>query len=379
MRSFLVTILFMFAITACASAQAEPASKCVVEMPLDHQVFQRQTRLLGVMRIRGRAEFPAAKLEYRLVGKSLEGRLDEQWHAIAVADGGFGTDLKVPVGGWYRLELAFVVDGKRVSATTVDHVGIGEVFIVAGQSNSTNYGKPRQHPVTDKVSTFDGKSWRIADDPQPGVQDHSTGGSFIPAFGDALVERFGAPIGVACVGAGGTSVREWLPKGERMDHEPTTGKHVRQIGPNQWESTGQLFDGLCIRMRQLGPGGFRAVLWHQGESDAHQPSDRQITADQYRTWVKLLIRRSRGVADVPWFVAQTSYHNANDANDGQFRDAQQSLWQDGTALAGPDTDRLGPEYRNGVHFNDAGLKAHGRLWAEKVGDYLERSLAANPR
>jgi hypothetical protein len=43
---------------------------------------------------------------------------------------------------------------------------------------------------------------RIADDPQPGVQDTSSRGSFIPAFGDALYAKYHVPVGIADVGHG---------------------------------------------------------------------------------------------------------------------------------------------------------------------------------
>jgi hypothetical protein len=44
-------------------------------------------------------------------------------------------------------------------------------------------------------------------------------------------------------------------------------------------------------------------------------------------------------------------------------------------MEGPDTDSLTAPYRQnggkGTHFNDAGLKAHGQLWADKVSQYLD--------
>jgi len=47
-------------------------------------------------------------------------------------------------------------------------------------------------------------------------------------------------------------------------------------------------------------------------------------------------------------------------------------------LEGPDTDTLTAPYRQsggkGTHFNDAGLKAHGLLWADKVSQYLDTIL-----
>jgi hypothetical protein len=47
-------------------------------------------------------------------------------------------------------------------------------------------------------------------------------------------------------------------------------------------------------------------------------------------------------------------------------------------MEGPDTDTLTASYRQnggkGTHLNDAGLKAHGLLWADKVSQYLDMIL-----
>jgi hypothetical protein len=228
------------------------------------------------------------------------------------------------------------------------------------------------------VGTFSGAAWRLADDPQPGVQDDSHLGSFLPAFGDALYERLHVPVGVASVGAGSTSVRQWLPEGDRFASQPTAPKFVLQAGTGEWASDGHLFAGLVARMQQLGNQGFRAVLWHQGESDAHQPAGHEIPAAEYRRMMERLIRESRREAgwDVPWIVAQASYHSAADPAAPEIREAQASLWKDGLALPGPDTDTLTGDNRQnggrGVHMSGPGLRAHGRMWAQKVMEYLAR-------
>jgi hypothetical protein len=134
------------------------------------------------------------------------------------------------------------------------------------------------------------------------------------------------------------------------------------------------------------PRGCRAVLWHQGESDAGQaraghPAERQISGEQYREFMAKLIQASRRRAgwDLPWFVARTTYHSEQDPADDEFRAAQKALWDSGLALEGPDTDALRGEFRAGVHFNAKGLQAHGRLWAEKVGAYLKDAPPTGPR
>lgn len=318
----------------------------------------------------------------RLTGHSLSGPLPGNWKQIHFERKSkvFHASLSAPAGGLYRLEIRLMQNGRPAAETAVAHVGIGEVFVIAGQSNSTNYGEVRQITKTGMVMAFDGSTWQIANDPQPGVQDRSTKGSFIPAFGDALYRKYHVPIGVACVGHGSTSVRQWLPSGRRVLVMPTMTKFVTRNAHAELISDGTLFNGMIARMNQLSKHGFRAVLWHQGESDANQAPEHQITAAQYRQMMLELIRATHKAAGwkMPWFVAEATYHNPADTGAPLYEQAQRSLWQMGIALEGPDTDALGSAYRQnhgkGVHFNDAGLKAHGTLWAAAVENDLDNAL-----
>jgi hypothetical protein len=350
--------------------------------PLDYQVVQRQTATEGALHLQGKTTFMAEKWQYRLPGKPLAGQADEAWHDFPspVKDGAFDFTVKAPAGGWYRLEVRGVSASQTVVKAGVAHVGIGEVFIVAGQSNAGNFGSEKQITKTGNVGSFNGEQWALANDPQQGAD--GSGGSFMPAFGDAMNERFHVPIGIVGIAAGGTSVRQWLPKGERMQQQPTTGANVTPVGPGEWESTGDLFDRFVKRFTLLGPHGFRAALWHQGESDAGQvrwgyPADRQITGEQYTKFMEKLIRASRARAgwEVPWFVALTTIHSPTEPPDEEFRSAQKALWESGLAGEGPDTDALNGDNRVDVHFSGKGLRAHGKLWADKVSAWLEKQLA----
>jgi hypothetical protein len=367
------TALMLLATTAWrATAQEQPTGELAITSPSDYQVFQRQSPSTGVVHVRGRVNQDCDTIEARL-----QGDLKTNWQTIAEnpKQGAFQAEMPVLAGGWYRLEVRSLTNGKPSSQKIVEHVGMGEVFVIAGQSNSTNWGSEKQKPGSGMVASFDGIAWRIADDPQAGVQDGSNGGSFAPAFGDAMYAKYKVPIGVASVGCGGTSVRQWLPKGEKIEVLPTTTAFVNTIGPKQWECDGTLFAGLMTRIGQLGRGGFRAVLWHQGESDANQiryGKDRQISPESYQRLVEKVIRTSQEQAGwkFPWFVAQATYHLPDDPSSPEFRQAQKALWETGAALEGPDTDTLMADYRDGVHFNGKGLQAHGKMWAEKVGKVL---------
>ena len=348
--------------------------------PRDYQVIQRGSPRKGVMTISGGftgATVKALTIEARLL---LAGR-PGKWRRLAAdpKQGTFEASWDVPAGGWHRLEVRARSGDDVLAASAVEHVGVGEVFVVAGQSNSANHGAEKQNTRTGLVASFDGERWRPARDPQPGAS--GGGGSFLPPFGDAMAERFRVPIGLMACGAGGTSVREWLPKGARFPNPPTVTSHVQQLPGGEWESKGTIFATFISRMKQLGPKGFRAVLWHQGESDANQQDPtRTLPGSLYRAYLGRLMldsRREIGWA-VPWFVAQASYHVPGDEASPDIRAAQASLWKDGLALAGPDTDVLKGEFRDeggrGVHFNGSGLREHAGRWVEAIAPWLEKKL-----
>ncbi len=340
---------------AKVSALTMPApvveKELTVLSPRNYQVFQRSSRLSGSVVVSGRVAVDCDAVEARIVGKPLEGVLPAAWQRLPLvaATRSFHAELPLAAGGWYQLEVRALKAGKVVATTTVDKFGVGEVFVGAGQSNSTNYGQEKTKQTSGMVSAFSGSEWQLADDPQPGPHDRSGGGSFWPAFGDAMFERYHVPIGIATTGHGGTSVKQWRP-GEEL---------------HNW---------MMTRIHQLGVGGFRAVLWHQGESDVG------LTSDEYALRLTEVIRGSTAAAgwQFPWFVAQVSYHNPEKPSYATTRSAQKQLWDTGVALAGPDTDTLTGDNRDnngkGIHFSLKGLSAHGKMWAEQVGGYLDKAL-----
>ncbi len=357
---------------------AQVERTCItLSSPLDYQVVQRRTNDAGSIVIAGALASTDVKtimLEARTVA---DGKVGEWQRPAATFQGSaFQATMELPSGGWYRLEVRVSSGDKALAETAVEHVGVGEVFVVAGQSNSANHGEEKQITKTGKVATFAGRRWQLANDPQPGASGGE--GSFLPPFGDAMAQRFDVPVGFIACGVGASSVREWLPKGAKFPNPPTITGRVRQLPAGEWESKGEAFEVFVSRMKQLGPHGFRAVLWHQGESDANQQDPtRTLAGNLYREFLEKLIRDSRREIgwDAPWFVAQVSYHVPGDEASPDIRAAQASLWKDGIALEGPDTDALKSEWRDsggkGVHFSGPGLREHARRWFEKVAPWLE--------
>jgi hypothetical protein len=366
---------------ATALLLALPASaetKIVLDLPVERQVFQRNVEEWAEVKVAGTVPPEATVVEAKAeLGAGLRGKATD-WTVVAqgaqIKDGKFSGQLKLATGGWYSLTLRFrksTDDPAVLGESAVEHVGVGDIFVVAGQSNSSNHGAERQKTTTGLVAAFDGEHWQLANDPQPGASGDA--GSFMPPFGDAIAAKFREPVGIIACGIGATSVREWLPKGTTFPNPPTLEGRVRQLPGGEWESKGEAFDMLTGRMKQLGPKGFRAVLWHQGESDAGQPDPkRTLVGEPYRVYLEQLIRESRKEIgwDAPWFVALVSSHGGEGVP--EMRDAQKSLWDDGIALEGPDSDALRGDLRDGVHFSDKGLQKHGQVWAEKVSAWMDK-------
>ena len=355
------------------------AAELTLTAPLDYQVVQRSSPQKGLLRIAGELPEAVPAKDVVLEARLMEDTLEAPWQKVGVivTDRKFTGTLEARAGGWRKLEVRVLGQGCEVAVGSVAHVGIGEVFVIAGQSNSANHGEEKQSPKSGRVAAFDGTKWQLANDPLPGASGN--GGSFIPPFADAVVAKQDVPVGIIACGIGATSVREWLPKGSRFPNPPTIEGRVTRLPDGQWESKGDAYAAFVARMKSVGPRGFRAVLWHQGESDANQNDPtRTLPGALYREYLEKLIRQSRRDIgwDAPWFVAQASYHVPGDEGSDDIRAAQASLWKDGIALEGPDSDALKGKLRErdgqGVHFSGPGLREHAAKWAEKIVPWLER-------
>ncbi len=360
----LVILLTPLGIAAPAGTDDTKTILSVV-YPQELQVFQRTKRNEGPIRVSGKVTVPCDTVQVRVTGNDLDGKpLKGDWvdAKYRATENGFSTTLTLPAGGWYSAEFRAMKSNNEVATGKVAQFGVGEVFVGAGQSNSTNCGGGGSNLPTDGrietksglVSSFDGKTWRIANDPQLGTHDKSQGGSFWPAFGDAMTARYHVPIGVVVTGHGGTSI-------------------------NQWKSGSELFNWTLGRIKELeasavpGYPSFRALLWHQGESDA------DMKGVAYANGLGTIIRemRQQSGRNFTWFVAKASYRPGKPL-EAPVTQGQKELWDKRVALAGPDTDAMLGELRDhggkGIHFSKVGLKVHGEAWAEKVAPWLDQQI-----
>ena len=256
-----------------------------------------------------------------------------------------GVIPNVPAGGWYQLEVTVYDDsGSELAYAAVEHIGVGEVFITGGQSNSCNFGGEKTAAAYDTVSAYDAAKgiWQHCEDSQPNSSGFATGnggGSPWPTLGDELTERLGVPVGFCSTGFGGTTI-----EGLCTEH---------------YETIRQAITGLSRY-------GYRAFLIHQGEADT------DVTPmDEYSASFKKLIAMTREDAgyDLMWVIAQVSYAWSNYNNTAKMEaitGTQRSLCNNYDIFIGPTTDDLLGDYRHtdNLHLSEKGLIEHGKRWAD---------------
>lgn len=336
-------------------AEGQEPTILKLSLPQPHQVIQR----VGLAPGGGFADvvihgtlpsgLAGSEWQYRVVTLTDQALADDNWQTLNVVENGtqFDTSARVAAGGWYRLEVRIRKDGDVTATGTVEPLGVGEVFVVAGQSYATNC-HDEQFKVSDpqsRVTAFDSATgtWRVAQDPQP-TPDGSDGGSIWPPLGDALAKELNVPIGFANVAVGATSSMQWMPGGNLHPRLIDVGKSL---------------------------GRFRAVLWQQGESDVIA----KTSLEQYVANVQT-IRETAAQAwhfEPPWLLAKSTLHPTvyNDpAGENRIRSAIDQLAKRPGFRAGPDTDTLAGENRGDAqsrrHFSAIGQRHAAEMWQAAI-------------
>ena len=276
------------------------AASLSLSSPTERAVYQRNDENMANVPVKGTFTGAVTRIEARAV----MGLTTTPWQVIdsEPSGGNFSGTLSVTGGGWYNVQVRAFSGPSEAYADKVNRVGVGEVFVTAGQSNSANFGAPPQNP-NDRVSALTSWSngvWQHAIDPQPIA--NGSGGSPWPDFGDAMVAKWNVPIGLVSVGIGG---------------------RARRRVASRWLAlpAAQELAGVSR------PNGTLAVLWHQGESD----SIAGTSSATYASRLNAIITQSRVDAgwDVPWGVAIASYHpDSSSAQEAQVAAGQQSVIAD---------------------------------------------------
>lgn len=348
-------------------------SQIQISFPLERSVFQRDNQNISIINIAGNFEGELDKVEARLVPvKSNQGVLTNWITITTKPEGGYFVGAIQGQGGWYTLQLRGWRNESIVVQGSVNRVGIGEVFVIAGQSNAEgllDYGaKPS---VDDRVNCF---NYRVADNlwdyPYFSSFSHIETNTMVGPkgqgswcwgeLGDQLAQRLNVPILFLNASYGGSSSDNWYNSAIGRPTQNAFG--LPYIG-------GAPYSSLRITLQFYSSYlGVRAVLWEQGEDDS------ETTEDVYYNNLKTIVERSRIDANknISWVVCRTSLNDfANvHVNPGVIKAQNRVISNLGNVFEGPYTDSVQIPRIEGVHFKNVGgsegISALAKAWNTKL-------------
>jgi Carbohydrate esterase, sialic acid-specific acetylesterase len=241
------------------ATDAVTANAIAISSPVSYQVFQKNAANTANITISGVFTGSPAAIEASWNGGA--------YQTIAVSPTGRtfnGTLANQPVGQG-TLTVRFV-DSPTTSATTT-LVGVGDVFVVAGQSNATGQGTNNQSysSPTFKAGFFGfDYLWKELADPtgsNVGQVDSIAnntlgfGGSVWPLLASYVMANENEPVAF---------IEAPLDASPLVYPKPNTPPWTI---PANHEDRSTLYGQMIYRTRVAAPGGVKAVLWWQGESD----------------------------------------------------------------------------------------------------------------
>lgn len=349
-----------------------------ITYPTTRIVFQRNTANEGYLNVAGLCPAQTNRIEARLLPATPNQGQATAWTVLDPAPerGRFGGRL-LGAGGWYRVEVRAWRGSAVVAQADVQPVGIGEVFIIAGQSNGQGLrDRNAPDPVDQRVVCA--PHFNLNDTiqlPLPFVAAPVSATGIIGPrgltawnwgrLGDWLTARLNVPVLFYNVAWSGTSVRNWR-ESIRADSTATSGGDYFRPGMPYGNLKRVLQDYVRLT-------GVRAVLWHQGEAEFY---DTDPSAANYMADLRIVILQSRADAGftLPWVVARASmdnnlYLNYHLTEYAPVINAQnQVIQQVGSVYTGPNTDGIQMPRTDAVHFSGDGLRQVGDAWNAALTD-----------
>lgn len=303
----------------------------------DWQIFQ-QVNGFSDIHISGSWFYPAKEsdeLEIYITVRREDDREPVVWWSKCDMTGNtFSADLKIPAGGLYQIETCLTVNKNHnwcewaVRGDIIYHIGVGDLYVIAGQSNSCGYGKDTVYDPSElgvHILKNDGK-WHLAAHPLQDCtngydaknrDDGSVGHSLYLSFAKNVKREVGYPIGLIQTAKGGTSIQEWSPDAEDS-----------------------LFENMIARIQKAG-GRISGIVWYQGGADTTMERCRQ-----YQTNLLRLITAARETlkcVSLPFFIFQISkvLDPASDWDDECYaivREAQRRLGREKNVYSLPTGD-----------------------------------------
>ena len=393
-------------------------SQITISSPIIRQVFQRDLTNKASLTITGSYSQPIDAVQVRLTAVKVGQGTDIDWTTISPnpLGGIFKGSLSVK-GGWYKLEVRGTLAGRLIGNTSIiEKVGIGEVFVIAGQSNAggsslleanetgatddrvncANFISPRSYYPDFPFFHADLSQFSIIEFSQlkktAAIGPTGLGPYYWGKVGDALSAKLNVPIMFFNTGLAGASVRVWRESAENPTVGVPSDFQFDNTNSNRYVP-GYPYSNLNAVLNYYGINlGVRAVLWMEGETQNLLNLDAvfngltpPITIDNYLDNLRRLVKRTRqdlGNNKLAWVVARTSYSSQlNCTNPNTLPpspspiivNAQNQAISDPTLAPmypGPFTDNIQVSRRGEradcVHFTGKGLDDVANAWIKAL-------------
>lgn len=317
MKPFLAFILLISCCTIRHTTYAQttvPATQLTITQPLENQIVQRDLSEQGLIYITGYYKNPVKKVEARLMPEQTH---DEgiQWKLLST-DGfsGMFTGSITGQTGWYQLQVKATLLDDNTIIESVKRVGIGEVFVIGGASNSMGMPNHGAKGASNNVMSFNKVNKTLS---KEGVTIVKYQPYDLPIFsqfeaenlayptgesawlwgelGDKIMHKTGAPVLFFNVGWAAANSADYRTNIEGKD---AYNFYIGQYWPNR-----QPYHNLLNTLRYYTSWlGARSFLWAHGETDAEYTNH---TQKQYVDNITLLINESRLVSgqNLHWTIA----------------------------------------------------------------------------
>lgn len=302
----------------CLIAGSRQASaQLVVTSPVANQVMQRNASGMASISITAYAHCPYTRVEAALlpIGGNADPALEQHFDAGQYNQGVLHATFSAPTG-WYRLKLSGTTDNGMIDSAVVDRVGVGEIFLVAGNSNAMGLpGLGAKDASANVVSfnalnkTLNNENITVAPDgpmPAPAFEPLKSGSNIFPngetswywgELGDLLFQRWKTPVLFFNTA--------WAAANAENYRDAASGKDAYNLYVGKYWPNRQPYTNIVNTMRYLtSMTGVRAVLWSHGENDAQLGFKEADYFDGIRTLIQNS-RRDSGY-DIPWYIARNS-------------------------------------------------------------------------
>ncbi|RYZ65316.1 MAG: hypothetical protein EOP09_14455, partial [Proteobacteria bacterium] len=141
-------------VTCIDQATTEIPNSMTIRFPIERAVFQRSLSNQGKVLVEGSSIGDPSRVEARLVARANGGGATSAWQPLTLSGGGNYSGRVQAQGGWYDLEIRSYKNSTQVGFGRLSRVGVGEVFVLAGQSNQFGGNSDNYFGTDDRVNVL---------------------------------------------------------------------------------------------------------------------------------------------------------------------------------------------------------------------------------